>query len=242
MAENESTTSAPQVASPAPSTTSVPAPSGGSSSSQGSSAPPSRGPGGPGGGGRGGPGGPGGGGRGGPGGPGGGGRGGPGGRGGGGYRGGGGGRRFFRRRKVDFFSANKIDDINYKDADSLRQFIGDRGKILPRRHTGLSAQHQRLLKRAIKRARNIALLPFAGPGKPAGSGRPMRPRHDRGDRQAPRTAPVAKPATTDQPAAGDQVIPDVSTAPAASPASVEQAAPVEKPAAAPATEKTEESS
>lgn len=85
-------------------------------------------------------------------------------------RGGGGGRRFFRRRKVDFFSVNKIDDINYKDADTLRQFIGDRGKILPRRHTGLSAQHQRLLKRAVKRARNIALLPFAGPGKPGGGG------------------------------------------------------------------------
>ena len=71
-------------------------------------------------------------------------------------------RRFFRRRKVDYFSVNKIDDINYKDANTLRQFVGDRGKILPRRHTGLSAQHQRLLKRAIKRARNIALLPFAG--------------------------------------------------------------------------------
>ncbi|HUG80968.1 MAG TPA: 30S ribosomal protein S18 [Bryobacterales bacterium] len=93
-------------------------------------------------------------------------------RGGGGSGGGGaGGRRFFRRRKVDFFSVNKVDDINYKDADMLRQFIGDRGKILPRRHTGLSAQHQRLLKKAIKRARNIALLPFAGPGRPAGGGR-----------------------------------------------------------------------
>ena len=75
-----------------------------------------------------------------------------------------GGRRFFRRKKVDFFSVNKVDDINYKDVDSLRQFIGDGGKILPRRHTGLSAQNQRLLKRAIKRARNIALLPFAGEG------------------------------------------------------------------------------
>lgn len=73
-----------------------------------------------------------------------------------------GGKRFFRRRKVDFFSVNKIDDINYKDADSLKQFLGDRGKILPRRHTGLSAYHQRQLRRAIKRARNIALLPFAG--------------------------------------------------------------------------------
>ena len=76
----------------------------------------------------------------------------------------GGGRRFFRRKKVDYFSVNKIDDINYKDVDTLRQFLGDGGKILPRRHTGLSAQHQRMLKRAVKRARNIALLPFAGEG------------------------------------------------------------------------------
>ncbi len=75
-----------------------------------------------------------------------------------------GGRRFYKRKKVDYFSVNKIDDINYKDVDTLRQFIGDGGKILPRRHTGLSAQHQRMLKRAIKRARNIALLPFAGEG------------------------------------------------------------------------------
>lgn len=71
-------------------------------------------------------------------------------------------RRFFRRRKVDFFSVNKIDDINYKDVKTLKQFVGDRGKILPRRHTGLSALHQRMLRRAIKRARNIALLPFTG--------------------------------------------------------------------------------
>lgn len=73
-----------------------------------------------------------------------------------------GGRRFFRRKKVDFYSVNKIDDINYKDVQTLKQFIGDRGKILPRRHTGLSAMHQRKLKIAIKRARNIALMPFAG--------------------------------------------------------------------------------
>jgi small subunit ribosomal protein S18 len=80
----------------------------------------------------------------------------------GGSGGGGDKRRFFRRRKVDYFSVNKLDDINYKDVDTLKQFVGERGKILPRRHTGLSARHQRLLKRAIKRARNIALLPFAG--------------------------------------------------------------------------------
>ncbi len=74
----------------------------------------------------------------------------------------GGGKRFFRRRKVDYFSVNKIDHIDYKDVGTLKQFVGDRGKINPRRHTGLSAKHQRELRRAIKRARNIALLPFAG--------------------------------------------------------------------------------
>jgi len=73
-----------------------------------------------------------------------------------------GGKRFFRRRKVDYFSVNRIDHIDYKDADTLKQFVGDRGKIKPRRHTGLSAKHQRELRRAIKRARNLALLPFAG--------------------------------------------------------------------------------
>jgi small subunit ribosomal protein S18 len=85
-------------------------------------------------------------------------------RGGRGGGGGGGGRRFYRRKKVDYFSVNKIDAIDYKEVDALRQFVGDGGKILPRRHTGLSAMHQRMLKRAIKRARNIALLPFAGEG------------------------------------------------------------------------------
>jgi small subunit ribosomal protein S18 len=84
--------------------------------------------------------------------------------GGGGRGGGGGGRRFFRRKKVDYFSVNRVDVIDYKDVDTLRNFVGDRGKILPRRQTGLSAEHQRRLKRAIKRARNIALLPFAAGG------------------------------------------------------------------------------
>lgn len=73
-----------------------------------------------------------------------------------------GGKRFYRRRKVDYFSVNRIDHIDYKDVDTLKQFVGARGKINPRRHTGLSARHQRELRRAIKRARNLALLPFAG--------------------------------------------------------------------------------
>lgn len=72
------------------------------------------------------------------------------------------GKRFFRRRKVDYFSVNRIDHIDYKDVETLKQFLGGRGKINPRRRTGLSAKHQRELRKAVKRARNLALLPFAG--------------------------------------------------------------------------------
>jgi len=99
----------------------------------------------------------GGGGRGGPGG----GRGGPGG--GAGGRGGkdAGKRYFFRRRKVCKFCADKIDYIDYKDVKLLSGFVPERGKVLPRRMFGTCAEHQRKLTLAIKRARNIALLPFA---------------------------------------------------------------------------------
>ena len=86
------------------------------------------------------------------------------------------GKRYFRRRKVDYFSVNRIDYIDYKDVDTLKQFVGDRGKINPRRHTGLSSKHQRQLRRAIKRARNLALLPFAGLIERP----PKRPRPPRG--------------------------------------------------------------
>ena len=75
--------------------------------------------------------------------------------------GGGGGRRFFRRQKVCKFCKENIDHIDYKDVKVIGQFIGERGKILPRRVTGVCTGHQRDLKVAIKRARNIALLPFA---------------------------------------------------------------------------------
>src|SRR5882724_11491834 len=98
---------------------------------------------------------------------GGGGRGGPGGgRGGPGGAGGRGGkdagkRYFFRRRKVCKFCADKIDYIDYKDVKLLSSFVPERGKVLPRRMFGTCAEHQRKLTLAIKRARNIALLPFA---------------------------------------------------------------------------------
>ena len=76
--------------------------------------------------------------------------------------GGPGGRKFFRRKKVCKFCVEKMDFIDYKRADILSQFVQERGKILPRRMTGVCSRHQRWLGVAIKRARNIALLPFAG--------------------------------------------------------------------------------
>ncbi|MDE3137655.1 MAG: 30S ribosomal protein S18 [Acidobacteriota bacterium] len=70
-------------------------------------------------------------------------------------------RQYVRRRKVCRFCVDKIDYVDYKNADLLKTFILDRGKVIPRRITGTCARHQRWLKVAIKRARNIALLPFA---------------------------------------------------------------------------------
>ena len=71
-------------------------------------------------------------------------------------------RQYFRKKKVCKFCVEKMDFIDYKRADILSQFVQERGKILPRRMTGVCARHQRWLGEAIKRARNIALLPFAG--------------------------------------------------------------------------------
>src|SRR5512140_298083 len=69
-------------------------------------------------------------------------------------------RKFFRRKKVCKFCVEKIDAIDYKDVGLLRQFVAERGKIVPRRLTGVCTPHQRRLSAAIKQARNIALLPF----------------------------------------------------------------------------------
>ncbi|MGH9607914.1 MAG: 30S ribosomal protein S18 [Terracidiphilus sp.] len=76
--------------------------------------------------------------------------------------GGAGGRgKFFRRKKVCKFCTEKIDAIPYRDVRLLQGFVAERGKIVPRRLTGVCTTHQRRLSRAIKQARNIALLPFA---------------------------------------------------------------------------------
>jgi small subunit ribosomal protein S18 len=70
-------------------------------------------------------------------------------------------KAFFRRKKVCRFCVEKIDDINYKDTRMLAAFIAEKGKIVPRRISGVCAPHQRRLSDAIKKARNIALLPYA---------------------------------------------------------------------------------
>lgn len=70
-------------------------------------------------------------------------------------------RNFVRKKKVCRFCVDKVDLIDYKKAEVLTSFIQDRGRILPRRMTGTCARHQRWLTVAIKRAQNIALLPFA---------------------------------------------------------------------------------
>src|SRR6202050_3924368 len=70
-------------------------------------------------------------------------------------------KQYFRRKKVCRFCVEKIDDINYKDTKMLQAFIAERGKIVPRRISGVCAPHQRRLTDAIFKSRNIALLPFA---------------------------------------------------------------------------------
>jgi small subunit ribosomal protein S18 len=88
--------------------------------------------------------------------------GGPGGSGGPGGPGGGpGGRKFFRRKKVCKFCTEKIDAISYRDVRLLQGFVAERGKIVPRRLTGVCTRHQRKVSQAIKQSRNIALLAFA---------------------------------------------------------------------------------
>jgi small subunit ribosomal protein S18 len=106
-------------------------------------------------------------------------------------------RQFFRKKKVCKFCVEKIDLIDYKRADILSQFVQERGKILPRRMTGVCARHQRWLGVAIKRARNIALLPFAGSAAGSSAPRPVDPnkveaaKHEPVKVEAPKVEPAA---------------------------------------------------
>jgi small subunit ribosomal protein S18 len=99
-------------------------------------------------------------------------------------------RQYFRKKKVCKFCVEKMDFIDYKRADILSQFVQERGKILPRRMTGVCARHQRWLGVAIKRARNIALLPFAGS---ASGSQALRPVGAHGAPHATHAAPAPPP-------------------------------------------------
>ena len=70
-------------------------------------------------------------------------------------------KQYFRRKKVCRFCVEKVDDINYKDVRMLGSFLTERGKIVPRRLSGVCTPHQKRLAEAIKQARSIALLPFS---------------------------------------------------------------------------------
>jgi small subunit ribosomal protein S18 len=133
-------------------------------------------------------------------------------------------RQYFRKKKVCKFCVEKMDFIDYKRADILSQFVQERGKILPRRMTGVCARHQRWLGEAIKRARNIALLPFAGSA--AGS-------------QAPRPAGAhAQPGAGSHGAPGSHAPAAAAHPPAASQAPAAPAAPATPAAATPAAPAT----
>lgn len=69
-----------------------------------------------------------------------------------------------KRAKVDPIAASKMESVDYKDVNLLRKFLSENGKILPARITGCSRKNQRMVTKAIKRAREIGLLPFAGTG------------------------------------------------------------------------------
>jgi small subunit ribosomal protein S18 len=99
-------------------------------------------------------------------------------------------RQYFRKKKVCKFCVEKMDFIDYKRADILSQFVQERGKILPRRMTGVCSRHQRWLGVAIKRARNIALLPFAGSAAGTQQPRAVVPQAA-GTPAAPHTPPPA---------------------------------------------------
>lgn len=68
--------------------------------------------------------------------------------------------RFFRRKKFCRFTAEGVKEIDYKDLNTLRQYVGETGKIVPSRITGTRARYQRQLSTAVKRARFLALLPY----------------------------------------------------------------------------------
>ena len=82
-----------------------------------------------------------------------------------------------RKKKVSYLTTNKVYHVDYKETAILKRFLNDRGKMLPVRQTGNTAKQQRMIAQAIRRAREMALIPFVV--NEPGPDRPMRPREDR---------------------------------------------------------------
>ena len=155
----------------------------------------------------------------------------------------GGARKFTPRRKVCQFCVDKIKEVDYKDLARLRRFLSERGKIEPRRKTGTCAAHQRSLNVALKRARQLALLPFTAehirvtgvlvrePGAPPFRGARPRPPELETPAEAPDGAVIETPPPDGQAAAPTAA---ASEAPAAESSSTEAAA--ETPAVVPAAQ------
>ena len=98
-----------------------------------------------------------------------------------------------RRRKVSYLTINKIDHVDYKEVNILRRFLNDRGKILPSRQTGNTAKQQRMIASAIRKARDMALLPFVVTEMSA-ERREFTPRRERPNYGQERAAVSAAPA------------------------------------------------
>lgn len=120
-----------------------------------------------------------------------------------------------RRRKVSYLTINKIDSVDYKEINILRRFLNDRGKILPSRQTGNTAKQQRMIASAIRKAREMALLPFVVTEMSA-ERREYTPRRDRySDRGQSYSSGGQAPANTPAPAAQPEAPAPASEAPAA---------------------------
>ena len=146
-----------------------------------------------------------------------------------------GGRRYFPRRKVCYFSAEKKTP-DYKDVPVLRRFISEWGKIDSSRRTGTRARHQRKLAVAIKRARFIALLPYTGGHSLIELTRPDRGGRRFGQREGGFRGPRPDAAPAAEGEAAESAAPAAESAPAAEEGTAESAAPVAEAGDAPAAE------
>lgn len=105
-----------------------------------------------------------------------------------------------RRRKVSYLTINKIDKVDYKEINILRRFLNDRGKILPSRQTGNTAKQQRMIASAIRKAREMALLPFVVTEMSA-ERREYTPRRERYNSERPQAPQQEAPAAAEAPKA-----------------------------------------